>query len=163
MPLRRLMMVPLVFPFDEFTVSVDVAPASTGVTFLAFQGSCPPCDISQNQLLEYELLRRIPLSLRHATYSAPTSASVGTSSASAVAAASTRVSLYLKNVSANTISIAFSQAAVLNDGITLAPGEWREWTREDCPQDAVFAIASAASSDLAVQQATVAGGISPSY
>lgn len=88
------------------------------------------------------------------TGSAPTSASVGTSSAQAVASNSNRKGLILTNVSANTISLGIGQTAVLNDGITLVP--WGVWVMDEYTftTAAINAIAAAASSDLAIQELT---------
>jgi hypothetical protein len=88
----------------------------------------------------------------------PTFATVGVASALALAARVGRSFLYLKNTSATeTISLSFganaSNPAVLYSGFTLAPGEWRTWFGDDCPEDAVNAIASAAATNMAMQEA----------
>ena len=89
------------------------------------------------------------------TPSAPTAASVGTSSAQAVAASATRTGLVLTNTSANAISLGFGATAVLNSGITLNAGggifEMDEYTFD---RGAVNAIAAGASSNLAIQEYT---------
>lgn len=86
------------------------------------------------------------------TPSAPTAATVGVTSAQAVAAASTRKGLILTNTSSNYISLGFGSAAVLYSGITLAP--YGTFTMDEYTFDtgAVNAIASAASSNLAIQE-----------
>lgn len=88
------------------------------------------------------------------TGSAPTAATVGTSSAQAVATNANRKGLVLTNLSGNTISFGLGAAAVLNNGITLTPfGIWvmDEYT---FTTQAINAIASAAGSALAVQEFT---------
>lgn len=88
------------------------------------------------------------------TGSAPTSATVGVSSASAVSSNASRKGLVLVNTSQNTISLGVGNTAVLNSGITLAPnGVWvmDEYTFST---GAINAIASAASSNLSVHEFT---------
>jgi len=86
------------------------------------------------------------------TASSPTFATVGTSSAEAVASNANRKGLMLKNTSANTISIAFGVAAVLNSGITLDAGENWYMNEYTFTTAQVRAIASGASSNLAIQE-----------
>lgn len=86
------------------------------------------------------------------TANAPASATVGTSSAQALAANPQRAGLVLTNTSANVISIAFGQAAVAGKGITLPAGAAFTMTTETASTDAVFAIATVASSNLAIQE-----------
>lgn len=88
------------------------------------------------------------------TASSPTAATVGASSAQALASNSTRKGLVLVNTSANTISLAFGATAVLNSGITLDPGASFTMTTNTLSTAAVNAIASAASSNLAIQEFT---------
>lgn len=93
--------------------------------------------------------------LPHLTASAPTQATVGTSSATAVPANPNRKGLVLINTSANTISLGFDgNAAVLNSGITLGAS----WVYEMDPYlgstGAVTAIASVGGSNLAIQEYT---------
>jgi len=89
------------------------------------------------------------------TGSSPTFATVGVTSAQAVASNANRKGLVLINTSANTISLAFgANAAVLSSGITLTPnGVWvmDEYTFST---SAINAIATGASSNLAVQELT---------
>lgn len=85
--------------------------------------------------------------------SAPTVASVGVSSAQAVAANASRTGLILINTSANTISLAFgANAAVLNSGITLTSKGAFVMDEFCFDQGAINAIASVASSNLAIQE-----------
>jgi len=86
------------------------------------------------------------------TASAPTFATVGVASAQAVAAAATRKGLILVNTSTATISLGFGSAAVLNSGVTLKPGYAYNMAEYDFHVGAVNAIASAAASNLSVQQ-----------
>lgn len=88
------------------------------------------------------------------TASSPTSASVGTSSAQAVASNASRRGLILTNTSANIISLGIAATAVLNSGITLAP--YAVWFMDEYSfaTGAINAIASAASSNLAIQELT---------
>lgn len=82
----------------------------------------------------------------------PTAASVGVASAQAVAANANRKGLVLVNTSANTISLGFGSAAVLNNGITLYPSGVYEMDEYTFDLGAVNAIASAAASNLAIQE-----------
>lgn len=89
------------------------------------------------------------------TAASPAAATVGVATAEAVAAAATRKGLILVNTSNNWISIGIGVDAVLYSGITLAPlgGSWQ--MDEYCfSTAAINAIASAASSNLAIQQFT---------
>lgn len=86
------------------------------------------------------------------TPSAPTAASVGVASAQAVAAAATRKGLVLTNTSSNTISLGFGNAAVLNSGITLVPNGVFSMDEYSFDVGAVNAIASGATSNLAIQE-----------
>lgn len=86
---------------------------------------------------------------------APTAATVGVASAQAQAATATRAGLVLINTSANTISLGFGAAAVLNSGITLYPGGVYVMDEYTFNAGAVNAIASAAASNLAIQEYTL--------
>jgi len=88
------------------------------------------------------------------TASSPTAATVGTSTAEAVASNSSRQGLVLTNTSNNTISFGIGAAAVLNSGITLPPKS--VWVMDEFTfaTGAVNAIASSASSNLAIQEFT---------
>lgn len=88
------------------------------------------------------------------TPSAPTAASVGVASAQAVAAAATRKGLVLVNTSNARISLGFGSAAVLDSGITLYPGGVFEMDSNTFDVGAVNAIASAAASNLGIQEYT---------
>lgn len=85
--------------------------------------------------------------------SAPTAATVGVASASAVGANAARKGLVLVNTSNNRVSLGFGQTAVLDSGITLyGPGGTFEMDEYTFDVGTVNAIASAASSNLAVQE-----------
>lgn len=88
------------------------------------------------------------------TPSSPTAATVGTSSAQALASNANRKGLILINTSANTISIGLGSTAVLNSGITLYPGGTFQMDEYCFDLGAVNSIASAASSNLAIQEFT---------
>lgn len=84
---------------------------------------------------------------------APTFATVGVASATAVAANANRRGLVLVNTSANRISLGFGVPAVLDRGITLmANGGTFNMAAFDFSTQAVNAIASAAGSNLAIQE-----------
>ncbi len=88
------------------------------------------------------------------TGSAPTSSSVAATSGSALASNSSRKGAYFKNVSNAVISLGVGQTAVLNDGITLYPGD--AWMMDEFSFSTaqINAIAGVASSDLAIQEWT---------
>lgn len=84
---------------------------------------------------------------------APTFATVGVASGTALAANSSRTGAIFTNNSVNTISLNISGgAAVLGSGITLLPG--MSWTMGimDFTTSAITAIASAAGSNLSIQE-----------
>lgn len=88
------------------------------------------------------------------TSSSPTAATVGITSASAVASNANRKGLVLTNTSANKISFGIGTAAVLNSGITLFPGGTWVMDEFNFTTGAINAIASVASSNLAIQEFT---------
>lgn len=84
---------------------------------------------------------------------APTAASVGVASASAVAANSLRKGLILTNTSVNIISLGLNgNTATLNSGITLVPYGCWIMDQYTFTTGAITAIASGAASNLAVQE-----------
>lgn len=87
------------------------------------------------------------------TPSAPTFATVAATSGSALALNATRKGLIMTNTSKNIISLNIvGGAAVLNSGITLYPG-WVWYMDEfSFTTSAIFAIASAAGSNLSIQE-----------
>lgn len=86
------------------------------------------------------------------TPASPTAATVGVTTALAVAANASRKGLTLVNTSNNTISLGFGVAAVLSSGITLGPfGSW-VMTEYTFTTAAINAIASGASSNLSIQE-----------
>jgi hypothetical protein len=88
-----------------------------------------------------------------ATGESPTFATVGTSSGTALSSNSSRKGLTLVNTSTATISIAFgANPAVLYSGITLYPNGSFSMGTYDFTTAAVNAIASASSSNLAIQE-----------
>ncbi len=87
------------------------------------------------------------------TASSPTAASVGVGSGQVVAANTSRKGLVLINTSTAYISLGIGVAAVLYSGITLNPsGGTFEMDSFMFFTDAVNAIASAGSSNLAIQE-----------
>ncbi len=86
------------------------------------------------------------------TPSAPAATSVGIASASALVANANRKGLEVINTSANVISLAFGAPAVLYSGITIVPyGSW-SMNQYNFNLLELFAIASGASSNLAIQE-----------
>lgn len=126
--------------------SIDTGvPAALGQTTMS---ASMPVVIASNQ-------SAIPTTSKNAmTPSSPANVSVGITSASAVAANASRKGLVLTNVSINRISFGLGVAAVLNSGITLYPGG--VWVMDEYTYNtgAINAIASLASSGLAVQEFT---------
>jgi hypothetical protein len=95
----------------------------------------------------------VPISTKtDLTPSAPAAASVGVASASAVAANANRKGLVLVNSSNARISLGFGSAAVLDSGITLYPGGVYEMDEFTFDLGQVNAIASAAASNLSIQE-----------
>jgi hypothetical protein len=91
--------------------------------------------------------------LSRAFMTTPTFATVGVASANAVLARVGRAVLILTNTSSGNISIAFgAAAAVLNSGITILPGATIALYDDDCPEDAMQAIAAGANANLAIQE-----------
>lgn len=86
------------------------------------------------------------------TPAAPTFATVGTSSASAVAANANRKGLILINTSGNYIYLGLGFTAVIGSGIVLIP--FGTWTMDEFTftTAAINAIASGASSNLSIQE-----------
>lgn len=87
------------------------------------------------------------------TPSAPTAATIAATSTVAVAANANRKGLILINTSNNTMSLSFGAVpAVLNSGVTLYPGGTYSMGEYDYNLGEVRAIASAGSSNLAIQE-----------
>lgn len=94
-----------------------------------------------------------PVSTKTAlTANSPTVASVGTSSASAVASNASRKGLILQNNSVNTIYLGIGATAVIGSGITLYPGGVFNMDEFMFFTGAVNAIASGAASSMAIQE-----------
>lgn len=90
------------------------------------------------------------------TASVPTTATVGVSSAQAVASNASRKGLVIVNLSSNTISLGFgSNNAVLNSGITLTTlGSVYEMSEYDYTTSSINAIASSGGSVISIQEFT---------
>ena len=86
------------------------------------------------------------------TPASPGAATVGVASGSVLAANASRTGLVLVNTSTNTISIGFGAAAVLNSGITLTPNGAFTMQSSTFTTTEIFAIASGAGSNLAIQE-----------
>lgn len=84
--------------------------------------------------------------------SAPTFVTVGLTSTQVLAANASRTSVRLVNTSTNNISLGFGAPAVLNSGMTLFPQGVYNMDEYDFYRGAINAIASGASSNLAVQE-----------
>lgn len=90
------------------------------------------------------------------TVSSPTFATVGVTSASALSSNANRKGLVMTNTSSSKISLNISGGtAVINSGIVLYPGG--NWYMDEFTftTSAIFAIASTASSNLAIQEQSV--------
>lgn len=83
---------------------------------------------------------------------APAAATVGVSSAQVLASNANRTGLLLINTSVNTIYLGLGATAVIGSGITLYPGGTWEMNAFAFTTGAINAIASAASSNLAIQE-----------
>jgi hypothetical protein len=86
------------------------------------------------------------------TPGAPAAASVGVTTAEAVAANANRKGMILTNTSQATISLGFAADAVLLSGVTLFPGGIFKMDEYSLTVGAINAIASAAASNLAIQE-----------
>jgi hypothetical protein len=88
------------------------------------------------------------------TASAPNTTSVGVGSGQVVAANANRKGLVLTNLSVNNISFGIGVNAVIGNGITLTPNGVWEMDQFTFSTAAINAIASGASSNLAIQEFT---------
>lgn len=137
-------------------VSVSNFPATQPVSAVALplpEGASTEATLATR--LTATELRAVPLVVNtktDLTPSAPTVASVGVASGSAVLAEANRKGLILRNLSNARISLGFGSAAVLDSGVTLYPRDVFEMNEYDFDLGAINAIASAAASNLAVQQ-----------
>lgn len=86
------------------------------------------------------------------TASSPTTATVGITSAQALAANTSRRGLIITNVSINKVSFGIGSAAVLNSGITLYPGGTFNMDDFSYSTGAINAIASLAGSVISIQE-----------
>jgi hypothetical protein len=89
------------------------------------------------------------------TYSAPTTASVTTTSSVIVAANANRKGLYLSNTTSQQISLGFNgNAAVYQNGITLFPGEKFFMDEYSFSTGAVSAVTTGTTTYIGVQEIT---------
>lgn len=130
--------------------SGNVAPAGDTAARRSFtQGT----DGTNSQGYTASSEAKVLVSLIALTGSSPANATVGITSASAISANSSRKGLIVINTSINTISLnVVGGAAVLNSGITLYPGGVWNMDQFSFTTAAIFAIASAASSNLSIQE-----------
>lgn len=128
----------------------DGTPGSTAPTSAIQVGGTDGTDL---RVIKTDSSGNLLVSLKiDTTPGSPTAATAGVASAQVVAANANRKGLVLINTSNNRISIAFGVAAVLNSGITLYPGGTFVMDAFTFDLGAVNAIASAASSNLAIQE-----------
>jgi hypothetical protein len=86
------------------------------------------------------------------TANSPTAATVGVTSAQILASNASRKGLIVVNTSSNTVSLGLGASAVLSNGVTLTP-QGTFWMDEfSLSTAAVNAIASAASSNVSIQE-----------
>lgn len=136
------------------TLGQKASAASTPVVIASDQSS-----ISVSGPLTDAQLRATPVPITGTvstktdlTPAAPSAVSVGVASGVAVAANANRRGLKLINTSNATISLGLGNAAVLNSGITLVPYGVFNMDEYDFDLGAINAIASAAASNLAIQE-----------
>lgn len=138
-----------VYLVDEFVTMAGVQRKDVAGTLVDANGDRTELQVDANGRLRVtsapEFLDTTP--------SAATFSTVGVASAQVVAATTARKGLILVNTSINVISLAFGGvAAVLNSGITLGPGDSFQMDDFVFTVSNVNAIASAAGSNLAIQQ-----------
>ena len=90
---------------------------------------------------------------------APASATIGLTSTLILAENGLRRGIFIRNLSNKTISIAFCNPAELNKGITLYSKESYSMSGDDFSWGPVYAISDGASSDIAIQEFEMAGGV----
>lgn len=142
--------------WDSATVQQATATASQVGTLIqgAVTTSAPSYTTGNTNPLSLRTNGHLRVDSRYPlTASAPAAATVGTSSGQAVASNTGRLGLVLVNTSSARISLGFGQTAVLDSGITLMPnGGTFVMDTMLFSTAAVNAIASAASSNLAIQE-----------
>lgn len=124
------------------TTAATIKPASTAA---ASTDTAVVVSLSPNNLTIVST--KTPL-----TANSPATATVGVTSAQALAANSARKGLVIFNESANTVSIGIGATAVLSSGITLFPGGVWFMDEYTMTTAAINAIASAASSAISIQE-----------
>lgn len=135
--------------------TADKADGTTGAAVPGFSMQVAGSDGTNLRTLKTDTAGNLFTTSKTAlTASSPTSATVGVTSAQAVASNASRKGLVLANTSAHTISFGIGASAVLNSGITLYPGG--VWVMDEftLSTGAVNAIAGAASSNLSIQEFT---------
>jgi len=130
-------------------VSGTVAATQSGTWNIGSIASLPALPVGTNTI------GAVNVNKQATTASAPTTATIGVASGTALATNANRKGAYLKNTSTTgqRISIAFSGGtAVLDSGITLEVGDAYFMGEYDFTTGAINAIASAASARLSVQE-----------
>lgn len=137
-----------VYIVDEFVTMAGVQRRDTAGSLVDANGDRTELQVDASGRLRVTTLPE----LIDISAQAPTAATVGVASAAVLANTPTRKGLILTNTSANVISLAFGNTAVLNSGVTLAAGESFKMDAYSFTVDSVAAIASVAGSNLAIQQ-----------
>lgn len=130
---------------------------NNGAATVLGEGNLKPTQTSataygENYVTVNSALPITPTTPTSRTPASPSAYTAGVSSGKAVNSNSSRKGLVLTNTSSNFISLGFGASAVLYSGITLAPygifnmNEYCFYTGD------VYAIASAASSNLGIQE-----------
>ena len=145
--------------FYQVTQPVSIATMpTTPVTGTFYQATQPVSGTVAVSSIPHDALTAtdvVSVAKTALTASAPTAVSVGVTSAEAVAVNTSRKGLILVNTSTAYISLSFSAAAVLYSGITLNPlGGSFSMDEYSYTTAQVRAIASAAASNMAVQEFT---------
>lgn len=146
---------------DNPVGSVAAGTAGTNSYLIGgvFNTSLPTLTNGQQAAIQFDSSGRLVVSPTTVTITkAPlspasgTAVSIAATSTSAVASNASRKGLVLTNTSTHNISLGLGVAAVLNSGITLYPGGVWVMDEYTYTTGAINAIASVASSNLAVQE-----------
>jgi len=139
--------------FDGTKLKTD-ATLSGSITIAEMHITDPDTDLPANVISDGANNALVVVQNRQAlTPIAPAAVSVGITSTSVLAANPDRKGLILTNTSPNYISLGFGAAAVLYSGVTLSPyGGVYVMDKYTYNQGTVTAIASAATSNLGVQE-----------
>lgn len=134
-------------------LNLDAVQLTVGSNTVDRENICVADPIAASNILNVNSDGTISVKGPIQTGNAPTVATVGITSATVLAANSSRTAAVFVNNSANVMSLGFgSNAAVLYSGVTLYQGGSLVLEATDNVQQAVQAIASGASSSLGVQE-----------